>query len=108
MKLNWDCFYNVLQTIEQHSTTTSNLPFSIFGDLQKEYGKDQVEYCLHQAYEADLLIGDDPFEVFYDYLEEEHLERLAKRKIQKKESVEDMLEYLDGDILKSIMRELLS
>ena len=55
MKLNWDCFYNVLQTIEQHSTTTSNLPFSIFGDLQ-------VEYCLHQAYEADLLIGDDPFD----------------------------------------------
>ena len=42
MKLNWDCFYNVLQTIEQHSTTTSNLPFSIFGDLQKEYGKDQL------------------------------------------------------------------
>ena len=62
MKLNWDCFYNVLQTIEQHSTTTSNLPFSIFGDLQKEYGKDQVDYCLHLAYEADLLIGDDPFD----------------------------------------------
>ena len=47
-------------------------------------------------------------EAFYDYREDRQLEELAIRKARKKESIEDMLEYLDGDSLKSIMRELLS
>ncbi len=50
----------------------------------------------------------NPVEAFYDYMEDRQLEELAIRKARKKESIEDMLEYLDGDSLKSIMRELLS
>ena len=50
----------------------------------------------------------NPVEAFYEHMEDRQLEELAIRKAQKKESIEDMLEYLDGDSLKSIMRELLS
>ena len=41
-------------------------------------------------------------------MEEEQLEELAKRKIQKGDSIKDMLDYLDSDFIKTIIRELIS
>ena len=41
-------------------------------------------------------------------MEEDQLGELAKRKIKKGESVEDMLEYLDSDFIKDIVLELMS
>ncbi len=45
---------------------------------------------------------------FYEYMEDEQLKELAKRKIQKKESIKDLLDYLESDVLREVMRELLS
>ena len=47
-------------------------------------------------------------EVIRAPLDDETLREVAERRIERGESIEDMLEYLDGDSLKSIMRELLS
>ena len=44
---------------------------------------------------------------YYDYMEDGQLEALAKRKIKSRESIADMLDYLDSDILKRVMQELL-
>ena len=41
-------------------------------------------------------------------MEDDQLAELARRKVRNKESIADMLDYLDSDFLKVIMRELLS
>ena len=57
MKLNWHCFFGVLETVQNYSTVTASLSYNIFDDLIGKYGKDQVDYCIHQASENGLLLG---------------------------------------------------
>lgn len=68
MKLNWTCFYDVLETIEKASKVRSNLPFSTFNAVAEKYGEEQVKYCLHQAYYDDLLLGNNPLDPQGSYI----------------------------------------
>ena len=41
-------------------------------------------------------------------LDEDQMGELAKRKVRNKESIKDLLDHLDSDVLRELVRELLS
>mgnify|MGYP007025251479 CR=1 FL=1 len=48
-----------------------------------------------------LLKNGDHIEAFYPYLDDETLREVAERRIERGESIEDMLEYLDESSMDS-------